>query len=548
MVNGAPGADDLPPFPSYASRRSQERPINGPSPVGPVSATSPIEGGRYYNGQRSRSNSRPRQEDFGAPLGVVRSYEERPPVPGLPPAPNRGGYGPPRGGYPPRGAMSSRGSFGSRGPPPSPFRGRGGYAPRGRGGYDPTPPGGPPDVMIPAGMNRRPPPGYGPQNPAGMDGGYGPPQGSNRNFSRPDEPGFEPPSPSIYGSEAPVGHGGLAYGSRAQSPAARRQSPYGSRAQSPVARRQSPYGSRAQSPSGGLPPQAMPPAMPPMPDQYAPTMHQRSTIGMDSDVAGMVEMQRAHPPVPHQPSAAQEYVPPRAGWQSGPSSPTHQNRRRVNSGGSDYMEDVDPKFAEPPVPPLPSTTPSAPPAEAFHENNRQHVPSILLAGHQSNPNEPSPESSDSQINNPNVINSNIPREHSYEDLHPGARSPVESETSNFTSVSQRPMNPNWQPGHPDGFNSFGPGGNRIVQERQRQRQQDILFAGNPDFELPGMGPPRSGNIRGGYRGLGRGGGGYRAPMRPPHPSVLDSMGPDGRYPSPVPPPTGMSGGGSMREV
>ena len=292
MVNGAPGADSLPTFASYTARRSEERPMNGPSPVEPVSAMSPIDSGRFYGGQRSRSNSRPRQEDFGAPLGAARSYEDRPPIPALPPTPNRGGYGPPRGGYPPRGAMSSssRGSFNSRGAP-SPYRGRGGFAPRGRGGYGPSGPPLPANVMIPAGMNRKPPPGYGPHSPGGMDEAYGAPPGFSGNVPRPGEPGFEPVSPSNYGSDAPAGYGGLAYGSRAQSPAARRQSP---------------YGSRAQSPSGALPPQHMPPAMPPMPGQYAPANHQHSGTGMDSDVLGMVDLQRGPPPGPYQPSAGQE--------------------------------------------------------------------------------------------------------------------------------------------------------------------------------------------------------------------------------------------------
>lgn len=214
------------------------------------------------------------------------------------------------------------------------------------------------------------------------------------------------------------------------------------------------------------------------------------------------------------------------------------------------MEDIDPKFAQQSAPPMPSIPPSAPPPEVFQEHNRQHVPSILVAGHQPDPNEPSPESSNSQLNDPNAI-THMPREHSYENLHSGTRSPVESETSNFTSVSQSPMNPNWQPGQPDGFNSFGPGNNRVLQERQRQRQQDILFSGNPDFEIPGMRPPRTGQIRGGYRGMGRGGAGYsgpRGPMRPPPPSVLESMDSNGRYPQPMPPSGGMDGAGTLREV
>jgi len=292
MMNDSPAAEHLPTFTTYTSRRSQERPMHAPSPAEPVPATSPIDSGRYYGhgGQRSRSNSRPRQEDFGAPLGASRSYDDRPTVPAMPPTPNRGAYGPVRGGY------STRGSFSGRSVPPSPYRGRGGYPSRGRGGY-PSGPNGPgmPGLMVPAGVNRRPPPGYGPQSPTGMDGGYGPPSGPDGNYSRPGDPGFEPPSPSNYGSDAPAGYGGSAYGSRAQSPATRRQSPYGSRIQSPsrglppqdnapamppvpdqynpeasVAYGGVPYASRSQSPSRGLPPQDIPPAMPPVPDQYGP--------------------------------------------------------------------------------------------------------------------------------------------------------------------------------------------------------------------------------------------------------------------------------------
>lgn len=212
------------------------------------------------------------------------------------------------------------------------------------------------------------------------------------------------------------------------------------------------------------------------------------------------------------------YVPPRSGWSDvstgAPRSPVR--RKRLDSGSSDYVEDVDPKFAEP----LP---PSAPPEEEFA---RPTIPSLLMAGH--NPNDPSPESSDGRIN------TQVNRATSYEDLHPGARSPVESETSNFTSVSQRPMNPNWQPGHGGEFNSFGPS-----QRHHQQRRQDMLFSNNPDFELPGVGPPRNNRGRGGYTG-----GRQPGPMMPPHPSILDGMGSDGRYPAPVPGPNG----GVMREI
>ena len=108
------------------------------------------------------------------------------------------------------------------------------------------------------------------------------------------------------------------------------------------------------------------------------------------------------------------------------------------------------------------------------------------------------------------------------------------------------MNPNWQPGHGGEFNSLGPA---PQPDRRQQQKQDVLFANNPDFELPGA-MPRG---RGGFRGRGFGNTGptsYRGPMRPPPPSVLDNMGADGRYPPSAPPPGSQvgPGGGIMREI
>jgi hypothetical protein len=64
-----------------------------------------------------------------------------------------------------------------------------------------------------------------------------------------------------------------------------------------------------------------------------------------------------------------------------------------------------------------------------------------------------------------------------EHLPPGARSPAESERSNFTSISQRGVNPRWNPGpappHPG-----------AIPRRPVNRSDGILNS-NPDFELPG---------------------------------------------------------------
>lgn len=69
----------------------------------------------------------------------------------------------------------------------------------------------------------------------------------------------------------------------------------------------------------------------------------------------------------------------------------------------------------------------------------------------------------------------------------GAGSERASEASHFTSISERPVNPNWpgpspsgQPGAPGG--PPGPGG-----PAPNRRQQDVLLAANPDFSVPGIG-------------------------------------------------------------
>ena len=224
------------------------------------------------------------------------------------------------------------------------------------------------------------------------------------------------------------------------------------------------------------------------------------------------------------------YVPPRANWENGQGGPLPQayqavtaelpshnsqrspGRQRVDSGGSDvYYEDVDPRFASDPEP-MPNGGPGGHP-----------VPQLLTPGGRAYHDE----SPDSFHDRP------PPMTHSYEDL-PGARSPAESEDTNFTSVSQRGVNPNWRPGNGGEFNSLAP--MRRPVPAQAQARRDVLLAGNPDFEIPGMGPPNRRGGRGGFRGGGMGSG----PGRMPPPGM--ALTADGPYPR------GPPMGGDVREI
>lgn len=167
---------------------------------------------------------------------------------------------------------------------------------------------------------------------------------------------------------------------------------------------------------------------------------------------------------------------------------------------SDYYEDVDPRFAEPARNGVPPPMPSSLMPGGFASSN----PNLLSAPNNSNP--------------------NLPRTESYDDLPEGSRSPAASEASHFTSVSQRPVNPNWRPemGAPAG--QFQP-----YNGRRPMRQEDVILeanAANPDFAIPG-GMPGRGRGRGRGRG-GRGGG----PMAPP--ATMMGQGPgltnQSRYP------------------
>lgn len=130
------------------------------------------------------------------------------------------------------------------------------------------------------------------------------------------------------------------------------------------------------------------------------------------------------------------YIPPRANWgqNTSPSpvyaygAPTSRSPVHARSDSGNYYEDVEPRFAP-------------------KQEGGSGVPSALMpgsgsAGERAPPGPP--------------------------DDVPGApSSPALSETSHFTSISERPINPRWQP--------------PPIPEQQKT---NVLLENNPDFELP----------------------------------------------------------------
>lgn len=160
------------------------------------------------------------------------------------------------------------------------------------------------------------------------------------------------------------------------------------------------------------------------------------------------------------PALRNTYVPPRQAWNQGPGrnsprmpSPLNTAARpaelpdrgspaspRVPAAG-EYYEDVDPRFAAPPT----ARRPTTPPTQA--------------------------------TTNP------------YEDIPQGSRSPAESEHSTFTSISQRGINPRWNPPPPPPL-AQGYGAN-VPPRRPVNRSADVVLGSNPDFDLPARGTQRT---------------------------------------------------------
>ena len=138
------------------------------------------------------------------------------------------------------------------------------------------------------------------------------------------------------------------------------------------------------------------------------------------------------------------------------------SRARVNSGDN-YYEDVDPRFTTDPSP----------------DNNT--IPTLLVPGNRGDNSTQDPYGPASSQH----LRAPLQPSASYDSVNDGP----ESDASNFTSISQRGVNPEWQ------ADQYGMGG---VPNRVPPQQRDFLLSNNPDFEISG-GRGRGGGQGGGPR-------------------------------------------------
>lgn len=398
--------------------------------------------------------------------------------------------------------------------------------------------------------------GYGPPPPTGR-GGYGASRGAYRGYAGPQRGGYGPQTGMMAGAAGEMAAGAMMRGGRGRGgqPGGfdnRGMSPYGQRAPSADGRdmynnnmpprrapsqdgqnmynrdmspRPPPQGQYAAYNPGenrdDLPRAESPPPMPGLESQgpVGQAIEMDATTGSpskapegfgtqygavrdsDVDVAGMVGLQQQrqnHPPRDSRLTdgsvySSDEYVPPRQAWQQegrssplnpasqntlpaelpSPSQPNHPTHTRKASGDH-YYEDVPPQFAEPPPTTHPSLMPPPLAPGAYHN-----------AG------------SSGSLRRMSGAPMGLDGNNSYEDIQSGSRSPAESDRSNFTSVSQRGINPRWNGGPPQQQN-YGPMPNRRPVGPAPPRREDLLLNSNPDFQL---------QLPGGRGRAGRGGGG-----------------------------------------
>lgn len=442
MSGANSGADGLPAFASYESSRQKDDQVSDERiPLTQVRTADRSPGTNtsdLANVGPSRSASHDRygnQPGQGDPYGAQGQ-----------------GYGPnsrPRGGMPGyRGAAPPRGGRGGYGGYGAPMRGRGGYA---RGGMPPRGRGGP------YGQSRD---GYGGPAMAGAAMAGGAVAGAA--MARGGHQGYDrrPSAPETYDAynNQPANNQGEYNNWGSQS------NPGYANTQEDLPRAESPPPMPAEVSASGFGP----------PIELATTESSHHGYGApaaetapanDADATGMVHTQQGHPMGQIRPGyvsdgskySTDEYVAPRAAWNHGSGrrsprtqSPIHGADRR--SPAVDYRG---------PTSPL-AGAPGAAPGSYYEDVE----PRYETSGAHPVPVAPHPEPM-------------------YEDVHhmDGSRSPAGSERSNFTSVSQRGVNPRWNPQH---HPMPGNAPRRVLQQRQ-----DMILD-NPDFQLPGG---RSGKLK-----------------------------------------------------
>lgn len=481
IVSGGSGTQDtLPAFATYETprddqvsdehipltqRTTSERSNNGMQPVAADMAAVPGSdiGGPYNGPQRSQSTDpygNYPNNAYGAAAGQPYDRMNRGPTRQATDPSNgyRGGGRGGRGGY----GAPMRGRGGGYGPP-----GRGGYGPRGgrgAGGYGPQSRGG-------SGQYYNMPRGGGTRSPPPMN--YSNDNVSQYNRLPQQQLGYvderDPYADVQLAQSDPL----VNYPAPARSASASDHSssnrfmPYRPdlelpRAESPPPLPE-PTDSAVSSSGHAIEMDATPAAAPSNSgDQYG------NLRDSDTDVAGMVNLQQGkNPSSPRRETFAsdgsrysqdEQNMAPRAAWnqatgrsspQVAPLAPLTTARRGPTpdisgttapvsnaKGAGNYYEDVDPRFDQ---------TAHTPPGR------RTPPPPIRL--------QPTTEVD-------------------YEEMRAaagGTRSPAESEHSNFTSISQRGINPQWNP---------PPMPTRRPVQQQQQQRQDLILD-NPDFRLPG---------------------------------------------------------------
>lgn len=168
-----------------------------------------------------------------------------------------------------------------------------------------------------------------------------------------------------------------------------------------------------------------------------------------------------------------------------PVSPS-RNRRTSDTGTmiASYYEDVDPRFDD------------TPEEDEVEPPNAYRPPLPLNPAHRRRPSRDVPDET-------SPAGAPLRRNYSYNSLdgnnhtnnannlddeyRSGPRSPAASTSSHFTSVSQRGINPRWQPQPPPQFIGGPPVSNEYPSRRQNRpprNDQMNFLSGNPDFELP----------------------------------------------------------------